>query len=135
MVEISVSISHPGHQFSGPVPMGWTKIRIIFSTFLVPCIYGDLSRTENRVPDRAHGMWCQKVPKSRHFGGVQQRFDVKIRDFSVKIRDFKRLRAKHRAGSPKCAILPLFDTKIAQNGGLGHFPLRSFGSRKGYKMS
>ena len=43
----------PGHQFLEGPHMGWTEIPTVFSTFLVPCIYGVLLRTENGPRNRA----------------------------------------------------------------------------------
>ena len=49
----------PGHQFSGPGCMGWHKIGIVFSTFLMPCICTDMTISENGPSKRASQI-CQK---------------------------------------------------------------------------
>ena len=50
-------------QFSDNVHMGWNKIGFIISTFLHPCIYGRISRSENHPLNRAPRDQPEKGPK------------------------------------------------------------------------
>lgn len=52
--------------------MGWTKIPYAFSTFLHPCIYGEMARTENCTQNRA--------PWDRHEKGQKRARTTRSRD-------------------------------------------------------
>ena len=110
--------------------MGWAKIPYAFWTFLHPCIYGDIGRTENRPQNRAPP-GCQKTveiaPERR---GPEVVFLLDFHEFLAKTARFMAWRAAFWPEPSKPLILVKIAKKSAKNGDLA----MSLGPERGVEM-
>ena len=82
----------------------------------MPCIYGDLARTENRPQNHAPWDRAKGCPNDVILGGYNTRFEGQKPPILAILAKFKAWRAKHWPGGPKVAKMADFSQNVLKMG-------------------